>query len=65
MGRAERTPDAFDYGGTLHVYAQGAKRHLIECIPDHQSGNVWNAYDVTNVAGSGAAISGTPDAISF
>jgi catechol 2,3-dioxygenase-like lactoylglutathione lyase family enzyme len=44
----------------VQVYAQGADGHLFQYLPDHQNGNIWNAYDLTNAAGGGVPVTGTP-----
>lgn len=61
-GAIAGTPDAFLYGPTIHVYAQGAGGDLVEYVNDGLHGQTWNAYDVSSVAGGGATITGTPDA---
>jgi len=55
------TPDAFLYGGRLHVYAQGTNGHLVEYVNDGLNGRTWNAYDLSAASG-GALIASTPDA---
>jgi catechol 2,3-dioxygenase-like lactoylglutathione lyase family enzyme len=52
------------FQNVIHVYVPGPGGHLVEYIPDHQNGNIWNAYDVTAVAGGGAPVTGTPSALS-
>lgn len=59
-------PDAFSNGTTMHVYAQGATGDLVEYVNDGLNGRIWNAYDITSVAGgSRLTIASTPDAHTF
>jgi hypothetical protein len=46
-----------------HVFVQAASGHLVEYIPDHQNGNIWNAYDLTATAGGGAPVTGNPTVV--
>jgi len=59
------TPGAvYDAGQDLiHTYVQGSNGHLMEYVSDHASGHVWNAYDLTQFAGSGVPVFGTPSAV--
>ncbi len=59
------TPSAVYYTsqGLAHVYAEGANGDLVEYIPDHDNGRVWNAYDLSVDAGGGGPVSGSPTAI--
>jgi NADPH-dependent 7-cyano-7-deazaguanine reductase QueF-like protein len=53
----------FDVAQNLvHVYAQGANGQLYEYLPDHQAGRIWNAYDLSTLAGGGGPVAATPDA---
>jgi hypothetical protein len=59
------TPNAVQDFATalIRVYVPGPAGHLTEYLPDHQSGNIWNAYDLTNAAGGGLPITGSPSVI--
>jgi len=52
-----------DGNGLVHVFVPGANGHLMEYLPDHANGHVWNAYDHTDDAGGGTPINGSPTAI--
>jgi hypothetical protein len=47
-----------DAGGAPHVYVRGTADNLLEVIPDHAGGRIWNAYDQTS--STGVAVSGDP-----
>jgi len=53
--------DTFD--GLVHVYVAATSGNLMEYLPDHLGGHVWNAYDHTVDAGGGVTIAGAPDPI--
>jgi len=57
-------PDAvLDANGLVHVYVADGRWHLVEYLPDHVGGRVWNAYDHTLDAGGGTTVVGDPDAL--
>ena len=57
-------PDSIvDTNGVVHVYVDAPGGHLVEYLPDHLGGHVWNAYDHTLDAGGGSTIGASPDAI--
>ena len=47
----------------VRIYAEGAGGHLYEYLSDHQNGHVWNAYDLSAVAGGGTAVTGQPSTL--
>jgi len=52
-----------DANDRVHVYVESTAGHLVEYLPDHQGGYVWNAYDHTADAGGGGLIAGAPSAV--
>ena len=52
-----------DKNGLVHVFVPSASGHLMEYLPDHVGGRVWNAYDHTLDAGGGTPINGSPTAL--
>jgi hypothetical protein len=55
-------PTAVVSGPLVHVYTRALGGHLVEFIADHQSGLIWNAYDLTADA-AGPALGGDPAAV--
>jgi len=54
----------YDAGQDLiHVYVQSANNHLVEYLSDHAAGHVWNAYDLSVLAGGGGAVAGQNGAL--
>ncbi|HXQ19386.1 MAG TPA: polysaccharide deacetylase family protein [Acidimicrobiales bacterium] len=58
------SPSAVVYGPQelIQVYGQGVNGDLVEYVNDGVGGRVWNSYDLSVVAGSGAS-GGSPDAL--
>ena len=57
--------DGVYIGGLVHVYTRSPGNHLVEFVSDHASGHIWNAYDLSGVAGGGGAIAGTPSGVAL
>ena len=63
-GAVGASPSAIlDADQLIHVYVSGSDGHLMEYLPDHVGGHVWNAYDHTVDAGGGGTVSGSPSVI--
>lgn len=56
-------PSPITYGASVQVFVQSASGDLMSWVNDNQGGRVWNAYDLSTVAGGGGPISGDPDAV--
>jgi hypothetical protein len=52
-------PDAAFFGAIVHVYAESSNGDLIEFVNDGAGGRLWNAYDLTQIAG-GPTVVGDP-----
>ncbi|MGH9046672.1 MAG: hypothetical protein ACRDVW_05085, partial [Acidimicrobiales bacterium] len=57
-------PSAITYGPTVQVFVQSDAGDLMSWVNDNIGGHLWNAYDLSQLAGGGGAISGNPDAVS-
>ena len=44
--------------GSQHIYIRGTNNNLLEFIPDHLGGRIWNSYDQT--ASTGHQVTGDP-----
>ena len=57
-------PDALydPNSGLVHVYVRGVGNMLTDYEPDHASGHIWNAYNLS-VASGGPAVASDPGAI--
>ncbi len=49
--------------GLIHTYVEGSNGHLVEYVSDHQNGNVWNAYDLSQWSGGGSGITAAPSGV--
>jgi L,D-peptidoglycan transpeptidase YkuD (ErfK/YbiS/YcfS/YnhG family)/NADPH-dependent 7-cyano-7-deazaguanine reductase QueF-like protein len=56
-------PSAITYGATVQVFVQSDTGDLMSWVNDDQGGHLWNAYDLSSLAGSGAPIYANPDAV--
>jgi hypothetical protein len=52
-------PGAAFFGPIVHVYAEASNGDLIEFVNDGAGGRLWNAYDLTQIAG-GPTLGGDP-----
>ena len=56
-------PSAITYGSTVQVFVQSDSGDLMSWVNDDAGGRLWNAYDLSVLAGDGGPIEGTPDAV--
>jgi len=49
--------------GLIHIYVEGANEDLTEYVSDHVNGSIWNAYNLSDFAGGGSPVSGSPRAV--
>ena len=64
-GPVSGTPDTLINGedGLLHVYVNTPEGHLVEYVDNNTGGHPWNAYDLSQGAGNGGAITGMPGSV--
>ncbi len=56
-------PSPITYGATIQVFVQSAGGDLMSWVNDDHGGHLWNAYDLTQLAGGGGPVAGDPDAV--
>jgi L,D-peptidoglycan transpeptidase YkuD (ErfK/YbiS/YcfS/YnhG family) len=56
-------PSPITYGATVQVFVQSAAGDLMSWVNDDHGGHLWNAYDLSQLAGGGGPVAGDPDAV--
>ncbi len=56
-------PSPISYGPTVQDFVKSPAGDLMPWVNDDQGGHLWNAYDLSQLAGGGGPVGGDPSAV--